>query len=65
MYVCLCEEASLMSQCVFEELSIDFPDVQHLQLLLSQDWIRSWERWRSIQESLDKCSSKEMRQRTS
>ena len=61
----LCEEASLIPQCVFDELSINYPDVQQLQRVLSQDWIRCWERWRSIQESLDKCSSKEMRQWTS
>ena len=37
----LCEEASVMSPCIFDELSMNYPDAQHLQSSLSQDWIRS------------------------
>ena len=61
----LCEEASFMSPCIFDELSMVYPDVQQLQRLLSQDWICSWERRHSIHESLDKCKSEEMRRWTS
>ena len=62
----LCEEASFLSPCIFDELSMNYPDAQQLQLLLSQYWIRDWEKRRhSIQSSLDTCKSKEMRQWTS
>ena len=61
----LCEEASFMSRCFFDELSINDPDIQQLQRLLSQDWICSWGMWRSIQSYLDKCKSTQMRQWTS
>ena len=44
---------------------MNYPDVQQLQRLLSQDSIRSWEMWHRIQQSLDTCKSKEMRQWTS
>ena len=38
----LCEEACFSCQCIFDELSMNYPDVQQLQRLLSQYWIRSW-----------------------
>ena len=41
----LCEEASFMPPCIFDELLMNYPDVHQLQRLLSPYWIRSWERW--------------------
>ena len=37
----LCEEASFMSRSIFDELSMNYPDAQHLQRLSSQYWNRS------------------------
>ena len=59
------EEASFVPHCIFDELCIHYPDVQQLQRILSQDWIRLWDRWRTKQESLDKCQTEEIRKWTS
>ena len=46
------EEANFMPQCVFEELCKQYPNIMQLQRILSQDWMRSWDRWMHIQDML-------------
>ena len=50
---------------MFYELCIQYTDVQQLQRILSLVWIRLWDRWSSIKESLDKCQTEEIRKWTS
>ena len=50
---------------ISDELFIPHPTAKQLQRILSQDWIRSWDRWRSIKEALDKCQTEETRRWTS
>ena len=46
------EEADFMPQCVFDELGMQYPNIKQLQRILSQIWIRSWDRWIHIQDML-------------
>ena len=54
-----------MPHCIFDEICIHYPDVQQLQRILSRDWIRPWDRCRTIQKSLDKCQTEGIRKWTS
>ena len=55
------EEASLMPQYVFDELCIQYPNLMQLQRLMSQDWMRSWDRWIHVQDMLDMYDKEDMR----
>ena len=55
------EEASVVPQYIVGELCNQYPNIMQLQRLLSQDWMRSWDRWIHIQDMLDMYDKDDMR----
>ena len=46
------EQADVMPQCVFDDLCKQYPNIMQSQRILSQYWMRSWDRWIHIQDML-------------
>ena len=50
---------------VFFELCMIFPDAVQLQRILSRNWVREWEGFRSAHKQLELCKTSDMRKWTS
>ena len=50
-----------MPQYMFDELCSPYPNIMQLQRLLSQDWMRVWDRWIHIQDMADMYDKDDLR----